>query len=188
VGPQARRVSPARLIAIAGLAIAAFLAWGIHRAGLGETPTPPNSTDIVFHQGIAHGERIKTRSWTADYDRVVSNADQTVLELENVRNGVIFRSGKPYLRVRAAHMSVNTLTRDFTVTGPLHVETIGASPARSFDTTSARWSDAEQRLELDKRVSIESGASAPLIVGSLTVDVKTGLIEMHDVAGAARFK
>jgi hypothetical protein len=188
VEPQARRMSPARLVAFGGFAVAAFIGWGIYRAGLGETPPPPSNTDIVFHEGIAHGERIKTRSWTADYDRLVSNADQTVLDLENVRNGIIFKAGKPYLRVRAAHMSVNTLTRDFTVTGPLHVETIDAKPPRSFDTNSARWSDAEQRLDLDKRVSIKTGAAAPLIVGSLSVDIKTGQMEMRDVTGAARFK
>ena len=188
MGPQASRVNLGRLAAIAGLALAAYLAWGIYRAGLGETSTPASSTDIVFREGVANGERITTRSWTADYDKLVSNADQTVLDLDGVRHGTIFKAGKPYLRVRAEHMTVNTLTRDFSVTGHLHVETVSSKPARSFDTSSAHWSDALQRLDLDKRVSIESGAGKPLIVGRLVFNVKAGDIEMRDVAGEVRFK
>jgi hypothetical protein len=85
-------------------------------------------------------------------------------------------------------MTVDTVTRDFTVTGPLHVETVAVRPARSFDTTEARWIDGLQRLELSRRVKIETGAGAPLIVGSLTFNVKTGQLELHDVAGPIRFK
>jgi hypothetical protein len=178
-----------RRLAVAGVtAILAFLVWGIYRAGLGETPPPPSSTDIIFHNGFANGERIKTRSWSADYDRIISNADQTVLDLDNVRNGTIFKKGKPYLHVRAAHMTVNTVTRDFSVSGPLHVETVGMTPARSFDTTAAEWSDALQRLNLTNKVAIHTGAAAPLMVGSLVFNVKSGQIDMHDVSGPIRFK
>jgi hypothetical protein len=187
MGTPAPRVSLGRLGAGAGLLFAAYLAWGIYQAGLNETPAPPASTDIVFHNGIAHGERIKTRSWSADYEKLVSNADQTVLDLQNVRNGTIYKAGKPYLHMRAAHMTVNTLTRDFAVSGPLHVETV-SSPPRSFDTTAAHWSDAQQQLDLNHAVSINSGAGAPLIVGRVTLNVKTGQLELHDIAGAARFK
>jgi lipopolysaccharide export system protein LptC len=188
MGTPAPRVSLGRLAAGAGFVLVAYVAWGIYRAGLNETAPPPASTDIVFHEGVANGERITTRSWTAQYDKLVSNADQTVLDLQNVRNGTIFKAGKPYLHIRAAHMTVNTLTRDFAVSGRLHVETVSSRPARSFDTTAAHWSDAQQQLDLTHRVSIDSGAGAPLVVGSLTFDVKTGQLELHDVAGPVRFK
>ena len=177
-----------RIAIVATVALVVLLGLGIYQAGLDETPPPPLSTDIIFHEGIAHGERIKTRSWSADYDRLVSNADQTVLDLDNVRNGVIFKNGKPYLHVRASHMTVNTVTRDFTVNGPLHVETVGTRPARAFDTTQARGLDGLQRLELSHKVKIETGAEAPLIVGSLVFNVKSGDLELHDVAGPVRFK
>ena len=100
-----------RIAIVATIALVALLGLGIYKAGLDETPPPPLSTDIIFHEGIAHGERIKTRSWSADYDRLVSNADQTVLDLDNVRNGVIYKNGKPYLHVRASHMTVNSRCR-----------------------------------------------------------------------------
>jgi hypothetical protein len=191
LGPAAQSVSGQswrRLALAATVALVAYLGWGIFRAGLNEVPAGRGSTDIVFRQGTVSGQRIKTRSWTASYDRLVSNADQTVLELQNVHDGTIFRAGKPYLHVRAAHMSVNTITRDFSIVGPLHVKTVGAKPARWFDTTAAQWEDSAQRLTLSHHVTIYSGAEHPLSVGSLTFDVKTGNVAMNDVAGQIRFK
>ena len=177
-----------RTLALVALGGASYLAYGVYRAGLGETPPPPSSQQIVFHNGRANGQRITTKSWTADYDRVVTNADQTALELDGVRDGTIFRAGKPYLHVRAAHLSVNTISRDFTASGPIHAETVSAKPKRSFDTTSAIWNDAAQQLTLSQHVTIHTGADRPLEVGSLTLNVKTGQVELRDVAGPVRFK
>ncbi len=173
---------------VATVALLAYVGWGIFRAGLNELPAGRGSTDIVFREGTVSGQRIKTRSWTASYDRLVSNADQTVLELQDVHDGTIFRGGKPYLHVSAAHMSVNTITRDFSIVGPLHVKTVDAKPARWFDTTAAQWEDAAQRLTLPNHVTIYSGSEHPLSVGNLTFDVKTGNVAMNDVAGQIRFK
>lgn len=166
----------------------AYAGYGVYRAGLNESPPPPTNQQIVFRNGIANGQRITTKSWTADYDRIVSNADQTVLELDGVRNGVIFRAGKPYLRVTATHLSVNTISHDFSATGPIYAETLSSRPPRSFDTTSAIWNDGTQTLSLSQHVTIRTGAAHPLEVGSLTLVVKTGQLEMRDVAGPIRFK
>jgi hypothetical protein len=177
-----------RLVALVVVALLAFVAYGIYRAGTDEVPPKHASTDITFRNGTVSGQRIKTKSWSATYDRLISNADQTVLELENVHDGTIFRGGKAYLHVRAAHMSVNTITRDFNVAGPLHVETVGSKPGRYFDTTAAQWTDSAQRLTLPNHVLIHSGSEKPLSVGSLTFEVKTGDIALRHVAGQVRFK
>lgn len=177
-----------RAIAIVVAAGAAYVGVGVYRAGLNETPPPPSNPQIVFHNGRASGQRITTRSWTAEYDRIVSNGDQTALELDGVRNGTIYRKGKPYLHVRAAHLSVNTVSRDFTASGSIHAETVATNPSRSFDTTSAIWNDGAQRLSMPQHVTIRSGAAHPLEVGSLTLAIKTGDVELHDVAGPIRFK
>ncbi len=173
---------------LAGLAFAGYVGYGIYEAGLHDRPPPPATTNIIFKDGSAVGQRIRTRSWSADYERIVSNADQTVLDLDTIRHGVIYRKGKPYLRVRAAHMTVNTVARDFTALGSLHVETVGAKLQRSFDTTSAVWNDGLQTLTLAKHIDIHTAHDAPLSVGSLSINVKTGQIELHQVAGAVRFK
>ncbi len=177
-----------RAAAFLGAAFFAYVVYGIYDAGRHDVPAPPKTTDIVFLHGSMNGQRITTRSWSADYDRIVSNADQTVLELERVRHGIIFKNGKPYLRVRAEHMSVNTISRDFTATGGMHVESIGTKPRRWFDTSSAAWTDSIQRMTMAHRVLIHNGTKEPLSVGSLTFDVKTGQIDLHAVDGPVRFK
>ncbi len=177
-----------RLAWTLGLALVALFAYGIYDAGRDEKAPPPANSQIVFKDGHVDGQKLRFKSWSADYDKMVTNADQTILDVENVRNGIVLKNGKPYLRIRAKHMTVNTLSKDFSATGSLHVETAGAMPARTFDTASAVWSDAAQRLTLAHRVVIHSGADEPLTLGSLTFDVKTGNVEMRDVTGPLRLK
>ena len=170
---------------LAGLAL---LAVGVYRAGLDELPPPALSPDVLFHRGHASGERITTKSWSADYDKVVANQDQTILEVDGIHRGIIYRRGKPYLRLRATHMTVNTLSRDFTAVGPLHVETVARHPQRAFDMNAAAWSDARQLLTLSDNVRISTGANAPLTVDRLIFNVRTGDLDLHHVAGPIRFK
>ncbi|GAC1499833.1 MAG: hypothetical protein NVS1B2_23930 [Vulcanimicrobiaceae bacterium] len=177
-----------RAIAVAATAVVALLGYGIYDAGRDERPPPPANSDIKLDRGHATGQRVKFRSWSADYDRIVSNADQTVLDISGVRNGTIYRGGKPYLRVTANHMTVNTLTRNFSALGPIHAETLGSQPHRAFDTTSATWSDATQKLTLAHRVLIHSGADRPLSVGSLIFNVRSGAITIDDVDGPVRVR
>ncbi|GAC1310508.1 MAG: hypothetical protein NVS2B3_10480 [Vulcanimicrobiaceae bacterium] len=176
-----------RLAWLAALALVVFLSVGIYEAGRDERPPPPANSQIVFKHGFANGQKLHFKSWSADYEKIVSNADQTILELVRVRNGTIYKNGRPYLHVRAERMSVNTISRDFSAEGPLHVESIGVVPARSFDTSSAVWSDATQKLTLSRRIVVHSGADAPLVVGSLVLDVRSGDIVIRDVAGPIRF-
>jgi hypothetical protein len=106
-----RRAVVVRTAQVAGVALLGYVGYGIYAAGLDERPPPPTSTSIVFKNGTATGHRIVSRSWSADYDNIQSNSDQTVLELDNVRNGIIYKKGKPYLRVRADHMGHSTSRR-----------------------------------------------------------------------------
>lgn len=171
-----------------GIAFVVFLAVGIYRAGLGDVAPPPASSSIVFKKGYADGHRLRFKSWSADYDKIVSNGDQTILELDGIHDGVIYKKGKPYLHVRATHMSVNTLTRDFTARGPFHVESVAATPQRAFDTDDATWNDASQTLSFARPIVIHSGADDPLRVGSLILNVKSGNLALRDVAGPVRLK
>jgi hypothetical protein len=171
-----------------GILLALYIVAGVYLAGQHEAIVPPTNSPVIFNGGKALGHRLKGRSWTADYDRIVSNTDQTVLELEGVHDAVIFKNDKPYLRMRAKHMTVNTLTHDFTATGPIHVETADSKRKQTFQTDAASWSDAAQRLALPHQVEVDTGAGLPLLVGSVQLDVKKGEIELHKVAGAVNFK
>jgi hypothetical protein len=165
-----------------------YLAAGVYLAGLHETLPPPPNSPVIFTGGQALGQRLTGRSWTADFDRIVSNTNQTALQLDGVHHAVIFKDGKPYLRVRAAHMTVNTITHDFTATGPIHIETADAGPKRTFETDQATWSEGPGRLILPHPCEVDTGAELPLLVGSITVDVPHGEIVLHKVGGAVNFK
>jgi hypothetical protein len=175
-----------RLAAI--VAVLAFLGFGVYRAGLNELPSPSNSPQVLFHRGAANGERVESKSWSADYDKIVANQDQTVLEADGIRHGVIYRKGKPYLRVGAAHMTINTVSHDFSARGPVHVETVERQPQRAFDMNSAMWNDALQELTLSGNLRVSTGAPRPLLVDRLIFNVRTGNLELTHVSGPVRFK
>ncbi|MGP6158436.1 MAG: hypothetical protein ACLPYS_13185 [Vulcanimicrobiaceae bacterium] len=178
----------ARLRLAAILAVVAFLAFGIYRAGLNEMPPPPSTPEVLFHRGVANGQRVESKSWSADYDKIVANQDQTMLEVDGIHHGLIYRKGKPYLRVRATHMSINTVSHDFTATGPVHVETVDHKPERAFDMSSAVWNDATQELTLSGNIRVSTGAARPLRVDQLNFNIRTGDLELVHVSGPVRFK
>lgn len=182
--------SPLRWLLLAAVAILlGYVGGGIYLVGLDRASLPANNTTVIFKGGFALGQRIKGRSWTATYRRIVTNADQTILDLDDVTDGIVYKNGKKYLYVRAKHMTVNTLTHDFSASGAIRIETADPdSPHRIFVTDAAAWSDATQRLSLPRKATIETGTELPLTVGRVVLDVKTGQIELTDVAGAVKFK
>ncbi|MGH7727588.1 MAG: hypothetical protein ACREM2_02185 [Vulcanimicrobiaceae bacterium] len=177
-----------RLALVAALALGGYLAYGIWAAGNDTSPVPTSAQQVVFNAGYADGRRIHTAAWSADYTRLTTTQDQAIVALDDVHNGVIDRNGKPYLRFRAAHMVVNTLTKDFSVDGPLEVRTIATHPLRTLTTTAASWQNGAQLLTMAQPVTIASGAVAPLVVGSLTYDIRTGAMDLRRVSGAVTFK
>ena len=182
--------SPVKLLALAaGALLLGDVGAGIYLAGL-DSPTPPlNDTSVTFKPGSATGERLGCRSWVADYDHIVTNADQTVVDVDNVKHGLIFKACKPYLTVQAKHMMINTLTHDFSASGTIHIETAAPDMLhKTFETDAATWSDAAQRLVLPHKSTIESGMDMPLTVGNVTLDVRSGQLELNNVAGAVRIK
>jgi hypothetical protein len=90
--------------------------------------------------------------------------------------------------VRAAHMTINTVSHDFTASGPVHVETVDRHPQRAFDMNSAAWNDALQELTLSQHIRVSTGAARPLLVDRLTFNVRTGNLELVHVSGPVRFK
>jgi hypothetical protein len=178
----------ARLKLAVIVAVVAFLAVGVYRAGLNELPPPTTSPEVLFQRGVANGERVESKSWSARYDKIVANEDQTILDADGVHNGVIYRKGHPYLYVRAKHMTINTVSHDFTANGPVHVETAARRPRRAFDMNSAVWNDALQVLTLSGDIRVTTGAPRPLLVDRLIFNVRTGSLELVHVSGPVRFK
>ena len=170
-----------------GVALGLF-AYGVLRvylAGFDALPPPQNSVPVVVGHGIARGERLTSHSWSIDYDKITTSEDQTFVTVDGVRNGIVYKNGKPYLKIRAAHVSVNMVTHDFTATGPIHIESLNKQKPRSFDTNSATWTDASQQLELSSPIVVTSPGTS-LHVQRLSLDVRTGRLHLEHIDGTLR--
>jgi hypothetical protein len=174
-----------RALAVVGVAFLLFVIGGILFAGKDETTPPPDST-VRFGKGHAAGRRIETRSWSCEYDKIVANNDQSLMEVEGVHDGVIFRDGKPYLRLSAQHLTANMLTHDFSATGKLHVETADRSKPRSFDTDALTWNEAAQTLSFTRPLTFVTASEEPLRIGSLVYDVRAGTLHVGKIEGALK--
>jgi hypothetical protein len=174
-----------RWIAAAAVAFVAFVVLQVYLAGREEVPPPQTAAPVVLASGLARGERVTTHSWSIDYDRITTSADQTFVTADGVRDGIIFKKGKPYLRVRASHVNVNMLTHDFVATGPVHVESVSHKNFHAFDTTSAVWTEGAQRLDLSQPIIVRSPGTT-LHVQKLSLDVRTGALHLEQPNGSFR--
>ena len=174
-----------RAVTIAVIAAVAFVVLQVYLAGRNEVQPPQSTAPVVLKNGLARGERVTTHSWSIDYDKITTSADQTFITADGVRDGVVFKNGKPYLKVRAQHVTINMVTRDFVASGPVHVESVSHHNFHAFDTTSAVWTDAAQRLDLSEPVVITSPGTS-LHVQRLSLDVRSGALHIDQPHGSFR--
>jgi hypothetical protein len=175
-----------RVIAIvAAAAVVVWLIAGIIIAGREGVPPPPGSQPVTLRGGRVTGNRISTRSWTFDYGKAQMSPDGTFATVDNVRHGVLYKKGKPYLSIAAQHVSVNTQTFDFTATGDVHIEQLAPKDKikRSFDTDLVQWTNATKILSLSHQSLLRSGNEI-LRVASITVNFATNEIHMGKIEGA----
>jgi hypothetical protein len=174
-----------RVLIFGGAAILLFLIVAIMLAGREDATAPPDS-NVMFGKGHAEGRRITTRSWSCDYDKMVANNDQTIMQVEGVRNGIIYRDRKPYLHMTAQHLTVNMMTHDFTANGKLHVETVDRKHPRSFETDTLTWNEGAQTLSVTSPLTFTSESGEPLRVSSLFYDIRGGTLHMGKSEGALK--
>jgi hypothetical protein len=167
------------------LAFIAFVVLQVYLAGKIEVPPPQTASPVILGHGMARGERVTSHSWSLDYDKITTSADQTFVTVDGVRNGIIFKGAKPYLRVRAKHVTVNMVTHDFVANGPIHIESYRRHGFHAFDTTSAVWTEAAQRLDLSEPVVVTSPGTS-LHVQQLSLDVRTGVLHISQPHGSFR--
>ena len=82
--------------------------------------------------------------WEFSAERIVLSADKTYATATNVRRGVFYRDGKPYLHLRATSVRLNQQTRDLVASGAVHVS--GADEF-SVRTERAVWNHRLRRLQ-----------------------------------------
>lgn len=164
------------------VSLALLIGYGIYQAGINEIGAPSSGTPAEISGGKAMGHRLSFLSWSIEYDRIRASADGTIVDVDGVKNGVFYRAGKPYLKLKATHLTVNTVSKDFTADGPLTIESL-ESDHRSFTTTAAVWTNATQQLAMNQRIVVKSPDGAVLHLDTLTMNVKTGEVHVGNVAG-----
>jgi Lipopolysaccharide-assembly, LptC-related len=173
------------LRAAVAVAVVALLTWvgiGIFRAG-GDVPPPPGMPETTLTAGHAEGRRVDGKpSWSFDYDRVTATPDTTLATLENVRQGELYKNGRPFMRMVAKHVVVNTLSNDFVVTGPLELSQNDGKHKRHLTSDAANYSGALQTLTLTHPAKISSDG-ARVTVATATVNFRSGDMSFGPLIG-----
>ncbi len=182
-GPMHSRVVWWRRLALgAGLALGVYVVVEIVLAGGGTPPLPPSQAPIDLRGGHVLNNHIVTKSWSFDYDHARLSPDGLSGSVDGVRNGVVFRKGKPYLRISAKHVVLNIQTLDFTAVGKVHVERINDPQQRSFDTDLVTWTNDAKVLRMSHPAYIHSGDQT-LRIDGISVNFDDNTIHLGKVAG-----
>lgn len=169
---------------IAGIAVVVWVVTGVILAGREVQPPPPGSQPVTLRGGNVTGNRISSRSWTFQYTKAQMSPDGSFATLDGVRNGILYKHGKPYLSISAQHASVNTQTFDFTATGEVHIAALKAKDGvqKSFDTDLVQWTNATKLLTLPHQSLIRTGDET-LKVASMTVNFNNSEVHLGKIDG-----
>jgi hypothetical protein len=183
IGPM--RVKPIwwkRLALVTGIGLGIYVVVEIILAGGGALPLPPNQAPIDLRGGHVVTNRIATKSWSFDYDHARLSPDGLSGSVDGVRDGVVFRKGKPYLRISAKHVRLNIQSLDFTAVGKVHVERIDDPQKRSFDTDLVTWTNDAKVLKMPHPAYIHSGTET-LRIDGISVDFDANTVHLGKVNG-----
>jgi hypothetical protein len=167
---------------IAGALVFIWVVAEIILAGQGAPPPPPSSVSMDLLGGHVLNNRITTKSWTFDYDHAKLSPDGTSGSVDGVRNGIVFRKGKPYLRISAEHITLDISSLNFTAIGRVHVERIDDRQGRAFDTDLVTWTNDAKLLHMTHPAYIHSNGQT-LRIDGITVDFDANTIHLGKIGG-----
>lgn len=182
-----RRINWKLVAIIGGSAITLFFVGGIILAGIDTPALPPAAQPIELKGGHVAGNRVSTKSWSLDYTDAHMSPDGTSGTIDGVRNGVVYKNGKPYLKISAEHVSFNTASLDFTAIGHVHVERDRPGDNRSFDTDLVVWTNGAKLLKLQHPSYVRSGNHV-LKIENVTVNFVTNEISVGRIGGTVELK
>ncbi|HEY9180117.1 MAG TPA: hypothetical protein VIO32_05320 [Candidatus Baltobacteraceae bacterium] len=171
---------------IGWIAAAVLLVWIVVEVIVAgrDVPPPPGAQPITLKGGHVTGNHISTRSWSFGYAKAEMSPDGILATLDGVKNGILYKKGKPYLSIAAQHVSVNTQSFDFTATGDVHIEALNPSDGikKSFDTDLVQWVNGTKMLQLPHQSIFQTNGQT-LKVASITVDFNTNDIHLGKING-----
>jgi hypothetical protein len=166
----------------AGLLFGLYVVVEVVLAGKGAPPIPPGQMPIDLRGGHVLNNHISTKSWSFDYDHARLSPDGLSGSVDGVRNGVLFRKGKPYLRVSAKHVQLNIESLDFTAVGKVHIERIDDPQGRAFDTDLVTWTNDAKTLKMPHPSYVHSGGQT-LVVSNISVNFDDDTFHIGKVSG-----
>ena len=182
-----RKLAWKRIGIAAGVVLFLYVAIEIYLAGGGALPPPPATIPLVLHGGHVVTNRIQTKSWTFEYDHAQLNQDGTSGSVDGVRNGIVFRKGKPYLRISAQHVQLDLESLDFTAIGKVHVERIDDPQHRSFDTDLVTWTNNAKILRMDHPAYVHSGDQT-LRIDGISIDFDANSFHLGKLNGGVQIQ
>ena len=171
-----------RLGILAGVLFLIYVVTEIVLAGRGTPPLPPGQIPIDLRGGHVLNNHISTKSWSFDYDHARLSPDGMNGSVDGVRNGIVFRKGKPYLRISAQHIRLNIESLDFTAVGKVHIERINDPENRAFDTDLVTWTNDAKILRMDHPSYVHSGGQT-LRIDHITVNFDDNTIHLGKLSG-----
>ena len=171
-----------RLATIGAILFGIYVIVEVILAGNGTPPIPPSSVQMNLHGGHVMANRITTKSWTFDYDHAQLSPDGMSGSVDGVRNGIVFRKGKPYLKISAQHIQVDIDSLDFTAIGKVHVERINDPQGRAFDTDLVTWTNNAKLLKMTHPSYVHT-AGQTLRIDGITVDFDANTIHLGKLNG-----
>jgi hypothetical protein len=174
------RIKWNRVAILASLALAIFVIVGVILAGRDELAIPPSTQAMQLDVGRINTHHISTKSWTVSFDHAEVAPDGSSATLTGVHDGVLYRKGRPYLKLSAAQILLNRATLDFTATGHVHIERIAQDQA--FDTDSVIWTNSLKLLKLDHPAYLRTDGQT-LKVENVTVDLTKNDVHIGKVDG-----
>jgi hypothetical protein len=179
---RARAVWWKRIAVGAGVALGIYVVVEIVLAGGGAPPIPPNHAPIDLRGGHVLNNHITTKSWSFDYDHARLAPDGLSGTIDGVRNGIVFRKGKPYLRISAKRVTLNIESLDFTAVGKVHIERINDPQRRSFDTDLVTWTNDAKVLRMPHPAYVRSGDQT-LRIDRISVNFDDDTIHIGKIGG-----
>ena len=173
--------------AILGGLLLIWVIVGVILAGNGTPPLPSNTTAISLKAGHVQGNRISSRSWSFDYKTAQLSPDGSTGSVDGVRNGIVLKKGKPYAKVAAEHISLDTNSLNFTAIGKVHVELIKDPQHRSFDTDLVTWTNQTKMLQMDHPSYLHEGAQT-VKLNKVSVNFDTNQVHVGSIAGAVELQ
>jgi hypothetical protein len=173
------------LFIIAGSVLVLYLVVGLILAGRNDEAVPPEDQPIVLHGGNVRGgnHTISTRAWSLSYDTGQFSPDGVMGTLDGVHDGLIYRKGKPYIRLDARHVALNAQTLDFTAIGRVHIQMLDDRYNRSFDTDYVTWTNDAKLLQMIHPSYLHVGGQT-LKIGTITIDFSKNQVHLGKIAGS----